>query len=677
MYTISVTVSNAASVDTTSMQLTIVAGAVPGISMGPAHSKYNVGDKVILSAALATPAGPADVTWGSSVASLSDLALTKLTKRITGAAGFAQLALDSASLTPGASYVFTLSAAYASSTTATSQLTLRMNSPPQNGVVASSPNTGAAMSTDYFLSTSRWTDDADDYPLWYTISYYSLPSDVNIVKYIDTVGHVTTWLGQGLRSLNYLQTILVTASDSLGGAASATTTATVTPAAADLVVQNTMASLDAALSDANPSALTQAVSAALLSVNSVDCTVPQACGSVNRELCSATPNTCGPCLGGYLGPTGDSNVACSDAAVMQGVGAKCTSNAVCITVGRFGSACSQTAFQFAQLRLLRESMCYGVYKTLSLQDVTADVVQSRALVVGNILQDISQISDPALGNCTQALVETVVQYPSLSCIGTSSQLVTAALSNVLQKGLSLPPDLLESVTLALLSLSEGCQSQSAAGQTPITLITANMKILSAVGDKVSLLGSFTSPTTDFEKFNQAPASSLSLNSSSLSDTDSVGLSLIQLSVSDIGATIVLQNHIPITYVTVPTLYGVYNVSCPGRVDLPVCTTYDGEVFAPDSSCSVVAYTPHNTTCYCVGSQGGSQASRRLQGEGESREVQYSTAMRVVKGEFSSTYLPSPPLTLVQNNSIITGTLLGVLALLLVGLSREVVCGTLA
>ncbi|KAJ1430691.1 REJ domain-containing protein [Ochromonadaceae sp. CCMP2298] len=779
VYTISVTVANAAGrADTTSVLLTIVAGTVPGISMGPALVKYNVRDKVILSADVATPAGPADVTWGSSVASLSDLALTKLTKRITGAAGFAQLALDSASLTPGASYVFTLSAAYASSPTATSQLTLRMNSPPTGGVLTCTPASGTALSTMFLLLTSRWTDD--DLPLSYIISYYSLSLSAAIVVKNQDYSAVSrdTLLGQGLAGLNYIQTAHASATDLYGGVGTATAQVRVGAVATLLAVTATTASLKRALQNADSASFNQALSAGLSAVNAVNCDAPTPCAGLHRQVCSATVKTCGACLGGYIGTVGDSNLPCALPQSLRRVGAACSTSTQCLTSscvgagaggedgtcagisktcpnncgnlglclfssqegqeisvcnsldscrayclcnqGRYGKSCQLSQFEYGLIVSMRESMCYGVYKTLSLQDVTADVVQSRALVVGNILQDIC---DPALGNCTQALVETVVQHPSLSCTGTSSRLVSAAFSNVLKRGAGLSQPLVDSVDEALAALTAGCQANLAAGEA-LSLATGNMKLLVGVGDRDS--GEWTVPQSAMEAFTGRRPASLSLDSSSLSDADSVGLRLIEytsnptgqatnstklsvettsyrgspsgrrLAAGSAALTLVLQNTIPMQYtvldsslhtvrcfeerpqpyhlpllcpsglevnLTCPALAkGVHNVLCPGYAVTPLCTTFDGDAFRPDPACTVVAFTADNTTCLCAPTV--RRTSRRLQG---GSTTQYSSSFVVTHSTLETDYTPAPPIRVLESTQTVLFASLGALSLFLMGL----------
>ncbi|KAJ1388429.1 hypothetical protein B484DRAFT_409627 [Ochromonadaceae sp. CCMP2298] len=56
--------------------------------------------------------------------------------------------------------------------------------------------------------------------------------------------------------------------------------------------------------------MSQLIGAAVGTLNAVDCTVPSPCAPLHRRTCQATAGTCGPCLGGYLGLSGDSNIAC-------------------------------------------------------------------------------------------------------------------------------------------------------------------------------------------------------------------------------------------------------------------------------------------------------------------------------------------------------------------------------
>ena len=47
--------------------------------------------------------------------------------------------------------------------------------------------------------------------------------------------------------------------------------------------------------------------------------------------------------------------------------------------------------------------------------------------------------------------------------------------------------------------------------------------------------------------------------------------------------------------------------CPGKKLVPVCLAWNGEDYADTNACTVIAYTPYNTTCACVGDTGYNEA----------------------------------------------------------------------
>ena len=92
------------------------------------------------------------------------------------------------------------------------------------------PWTGFAFNTSYFVQASGWLDDASDFPLFYVLSYYAInPLAATVVKNADITNYVHTTLGQGLQTLQYNVTIVVTVTDSYNCSSNATTSANVLP----------------------------------------------------------------------------------------------------------------------------------------------------------------------------------------------------------------------------------------------------------------------------------------------------------------------------------------------------------------------------------------------------------------------------------------------------------------
>jgi hypothetical protein len=588
-YTMSVTATNAAGLySTAAVVLSMVGSAVPAVILSNGRVKYNPDDKIVLTASIPSLNKAAVAQWSSpSILNFatSDYALTPLSKAIPrGESNFYQLSLAAGKLTAGLSYTFQLALTYNSDNTAvsTSSVVVVINAPPTGGIVSVVPSEGIALQDLFFISTSQWADQPEDLPLSYVISTYAVSvKQLLVLKAVDTVSFVRTILGQGLQSADFKLTCYVTATDAYGSAGVATAQVRVIPiASTSVIVGTTTSALTLAVLDANPTAVYQAVGAALASVNSVDCTVPRPCSSVNRLPCSATAGTCGPCLDGFLGPSGDSNIPCNSTAVLRRLGASCTADSMCLlgscvnnvcvdvpktcplncgnrgrcvytdldnnvvanctvsdtgcraqcqcNFNRFGPSCSLVPFDYAQLLLLREALCAGMYATINLQDVSADVVTSRVVSINSVLQDPSQISNAALRNCTAALVDTIVKHPDLTCQGDTLDQASSALSRILERGSALPRSLLASVNSALTALTTGCQATAVVGEVPVTIATTYMRVSSLVVD-VSQGEEYRIevPLTDFERFSGRKAPSVTLNNSHVSFGTSIGAAVLQ------------------------------------------------------------------------------------------------------------------------------------------------------
>ena len=607
--------------------------------------------------------------------------------------GYYQLAIQQGSLTAGKSYTFVLAATYSTvnpnQADAYSQVTVLMNGPPVGGVIASVPQSGVAFNTSFFLQASGWTDDSSDLPLIYVIRYYALdPSKATVVKNADVTNYQKTTLGQGLQSLGYNVTVAVAVSDSYNCSASATTTATVSPPLSRAALAASVTShLAAASSSGDAVAVSQVIGAVTSTLNAVDCSAasPATCSSLFRSPCSATAHTCGPCLGGYLGTGGDANAACGLPASLVATGGGCTSGSQCLTglctnsqcvdppkacpnscsnqgtcvfvgtdagaaiaycgandgfcqakcqcqSGFHGGDCSLTANAMSAAKGIRESLCVGLFATLAKQDVTGDAMTARFSSIAAILSDISQINRAALGNCTMALVNTIIAVPQLAGTPAIAPMCANALSSVLAAGQGLPSDLLAAVSGALSLLNSGVQANMAVGQSPVTITTSNTRTQSSLVDSSTLSSqAFTAPQTAVEKFNKAPATALGVNlgsgGASQGNAAVVGVSLVQFTNNPLNAataskaiglqlssyttsssgshrrlsadatvvTVALANQRPVRYVN-----GSH----------PVCETSSGAPFAPDPSCRVSQYTSMNTTCVC--SFSSSQVSALVQ-----------------------------------------------------------------
>ena len=627
VYVITVTVSNAVgATDSASLRLTVVASIIPVLQMDRVAPKYNVDSKLVLSGTVTSSLNRAvGVEWScTSISSFSSsgMALTPLTLSVAAfSSQMFQLAIAADTLLPGLQYSFQLAATYATSTiVAVAVVVVTMNSPPSGGSLLVHPTTGLALVTLFSLSAVKWIDDSSDLPLSYEFAYYLInAAELNFVKTADVTSHVSTILGQGLYSMNYQVSCVAIVSDIHGSSANATTlypiavsppppppmmngTRQLDPSGSFSanVVDSIERSIQRDLVGFNPSNVVRMVDATLSTMNSVDCSnITVDCTALNRQLCSTTANTCGGCLSGYIGLSGDSNTPCglqqsSSSSSLRRIDEACSDARMCMTGscvegrcsggpktcpsgcsdhgrcfhydgnrqvvqeedcrvsdsncqahclcddGYYGAACDVGLSSYGEAVWLREYLCRSIHEASFMQDPTATAIRSRSLTVGSILSDMSLINEAALTNCTSALINIIVENPSLSCISSSSYgLSLAALSNMLNI-LSTPhhaamfahlaSTLVSQVSLAIEQLMRGCQEGLAIGEAPIGVVHPNLRVMTSKMNQSSLGDAiFRIPINSFESFSGSLASNITLDKSFLSSSESLGLTMYEFS----------------------------------------------------------------------------------------------------------------------------------------------------
>jgi hypothetical protein len=590
----------------TSVSISVVNRFLPQLQLNPLSSKYNYDSKIILTATVLTNYS-AKASWSTSSISgfeSSGIALTPLFRQITMdttvtsvvgnmLATTFQLAIAPYSLTTGISYTFQLSAIYdlIAASTASISATVLVNAPPQAGEIVSDRPDGFALKTIFSMKAQNWIDDPSDYPLSYAFFYYTVSSSLlAMVKNTDAVSYVASVLGQGLQSRSYAVTLLVVVQDFYACASNATTIVTVNPPSnASAVMPTATAMMNQALNGKDSSGLFRTVGAVLTSVNAVNCTTAISCASLHRQDCQYTRNTCGSCLTGYAGVSGDSNFPCQLPAAVRTEGQSCSADSQCSSgkcagnkckstkkpcisscnnagsckafnnngkqsddcafddnscmvrcqcnSGRYGKDCSLTTSQYNQLVSFRQQLCNNLYESLSFQDLSNQVMKSRATTVADILVDIDTVSNAALLNCTAVLVSTINANPSIACDGDTARLLSTALSQVLQalnnpsyaiQSTAVELQLFTSVQGAVGSLSVGCQTLLALGEAPVAVVTENIRVVSAISDQVGLLNlTMYSALSAFEKTNNKKAATVHIDQSFLLPSEATGLTLIQ------------------------------------------------------------------------------------------------------------------------------------------------------
>ena len=587
VYNVSVIVSNTRNEKFSTFTIAKMSNfSAPRLFIRDVQVKYNPSENVMLSGTL-TASKPCQSQWMSAdipSSQLSRISLTTLLRTFSPGTSIFQLAIAANSLSGGVTYSFQLQASYNAQQISTASVTITMNRPPSGGSLSVTPTRGTAFNTTFTLTTYSWTDDASDLPLQYIFSYYSLDprTERNVIKNLDLVPSVSSFLGQGLSSLGYSLRCVAFAVDVYSGQANTSTSVVVNPMK---ITPTLLTSMNSALNNAfaqqNIYAVTQVVNSVLSSLNGVDCSVPMPCGLLNRQICMATAKTCGPCLNGFIGITGDSNIACRPIALLNRTGEYCSRGSSCVSgiclnnpprcadiskscpnncggrsfglciyrsnngdalsscsisnpscqavcsclSGRYGRDCSLSNATLSQYQALRSSICSTLLKNLGKQSMTADVVASRAYTVGNIFSDVTQITATALLNCTYVLTTTIQNNLNLACSDDTASVILQALSNVVQVGNRLPPPLFNDVLESMNLLLSSCHSSMAVGQEPQATNTANIKALSYVSDKDSDSVGCNGIQSELEKFLQVPATAMCANLSA--SALAAGFSVVQ------------------------------------------------------------------------------------------------------------------------------------------------------
>ena len=574
-----------------SCTITLSSSSSPVISLTSSASVYNVDQKVLITANLILKSYGGSANWSSPDIDLSkNIALTPLSSRLTVGSSSIQLAICSKCLTGGLSYTFRISASYAFSGSklgvAVAALTIRINSPPYGGTMTVVPSQGRALVDIFVFETVSWIDDPQSYPLSYVFSSYVLnPSDAVALNQKGIVTQASSYLGPGLSALGYSTFCVTTVYDVMGANANVTTRAVVfPPVSLASVISATNSLLSLAFANNNAASVNQILTAAVTSVNRVDCTVPVPCGQINRQLCSTTAYTCGSCISGYVGAEGDSNSKCYPAATISSVGGACSKNSSCVSgicqskkctdslkscprncngkgscifqdnngntvpycsitnpycqalcscvSGSYGSDCSLSYYQLLAVAKFRETLCVNYFRSLAIEDTNLNTISSRALVASNILIDTQQTTTNALRNCTAALVQTVNKYSSLVC-GDSNTLnaIIQGLSSVLARGKLLPSDLYSNVVESVRVLTSTCVFQQAVGEAAMKLVSQNLRTSLSTANGPSLLSSsFSSAQSDLQiAVSSTDQTQLKFsNPTNSAQTTVVGVSLIEI-----------------------------------------------------------------------------------------------------------------------------------------------------
>ena len=196
-----------------------------------------------------------------------------------------------------------------------SQISVKVNLPPQGGDLSVTPSKGVALETKYIATTFNWQDDVTDLPLTFDFRYTSDGGRSYLfAQGISVYSSVSMVLPAGAQSLNDKVLIIVRVYDIYSAINSREANVTVKPVDQKTInYESVLASLYSSVSITDGSdqkiSVLNAVSSSL---NYVNCSAVSSnyCRSLNRYPCLKTAQTCSSCFANYSGVVGDSNLYC-------------------------------------------------------------------------------------------------------------------------------------------------------------------------------------------------------------------------------------------------------------------------------------------------------------------------------------------------------------------------------
>jgi hypothetical protein len=286
------------------------------------ETKVNPDARLSLSGVVRASGYGLDCAWSAAVdgVSVPFTALTPLADSFTKVAvrnDFVYaLVVAGNTFLPGSTVTFRLDAHLSGQTSqfaSFSEISIRVNAPPNGGTLQTSPSNGLALSTVFITSTNGWTDEPEDFPLTYQFQYIASASQGPLSLQSRTPSNkVSSDLPAGPDASSNLVTVVCTVFDAALAAATTTTSVVVRENAELDIAQYVTDQLDSFNNVGDVDTVGKLIGNVATTVNKVNCSLanPDFCAGLNRGACSATPQTCGRCLEDYTGVLGDANSLC-------------------------------------------------------------------------------------------------------------------------------------------------------------------------------------------------------------------------------------------------------------------------------------------------------------------------------------------------------------------------------
>lgn len=180
------------------------------------------------------------------------------------------------------------------------------NAPPAPGTFNVSPLIGTALMTVFNCTAGYWTDV--DIPIQYEFSFL-IGRDFTVFRSFSEKSDTSSAFPRGDALRGGLLTLRVAVADSLLAQSFADSSIMLSGAQSSSIsnIQN----ISALRENADEGVLTSALATNLAILNSANCTIAPNCTALYREACFDVSHTCGPCLDGFSGVSGSSNIACT------------------------------------------------------------------------------------------------------------------------------------------------------------------------------------------------------------------------------------------------------------------------------------------------------------------------------------------------------------------------------
>ena len=306
--------------------ITISEPSSPLISISSKSTKINPSDQLVLYGSIESSIEVKSV-WNKveddNLVDISSISLTNSSCWLlsSGTKSCNLVLMSNTLIGRSAPYIFSLSAIWSTSSSSSSisfssissKISININSPPLPGIFEVNPMTGYELNTTFVLSSSLWTDD--DLPLSYEYRYLSSQGTELVIRGRSESSYASSLLPSGSVSSGYGLSCAVRVFDNLNANTQNNVVVVVKKMSLETNIESWKNKISNSLlaNSGNIDATKQLLSLGISLLNSRNCSgLIVSCSSLNREECerSSTDNTCGECLSGYEGISGDSNTKC-------------------------------------------------------------------------------------------------------------------------------------------------------------------------------------------------------------------------------------------------------------------------------------------------------------------------------------------------------------------------------